>query len=533
MRKEIDKSFAASHLFAPHGRIALFLVMMGDKAVVPTKCDACGAERELVRSGERTAARCDSCGKVEDVDIVCAAQKKWTVVEPDGVVRSYASREAVVAALQAPVAKKNEIEDDVLSVRDLEVIAVPPLPATARTSRAPAAPSGPPPPLPPPKARILTTLAPPSRHDKPAPPPPSIDAPVIDTPAPAAAAAAPATTPMPAKTKEGNEGNEDAPSKAPPKPPARPEVATAKDVVPSTPPRAKDEAEAPKRGWFLPVAAVAVVAGSVAFAFRGAPANETTAPTAADAAAVDVKASSSSSASPAAAASAMASGAPSSSAAATASGAPASSGASSSSASSNASASASTTAPPDKATAADPGAKTTAAGGGGAAGGAAGDSPAVALGSLPLSELLTRGSAARRSGDNARARALLERALVVSPGNVEALSGLADMARGTGDLAGAKASYERALATSPGFSPALLGLADTEWDLGDRASAQRHYRTLVANGGSAPERAKTRATGATGPSGPATTSTTTTPANTVRPITSADLPPPAAPAPKP
>jgi Tfp pilus assembly protein PilF len=129
----------------------------------------------------------------------------------------------------------------------------------------------------------------------------------------------------------------------------------------------------------------------------------------------------------------------------------------------------------------------------------------VAIGSLPLSELLTRGSAARRSGDNARARALLERALVVSPGNVEALSGLADMARGTGDLAGAKANYERALATSPGFSPALLGLADTEWDLGDRASAQRHYRTLIANGSSAPERAKTRATGASGTSGPAAT----------------------------
>ncbi|MEA2746619.1 MAG: hypothetical protein QOI41_762, partial [Myxococcales bacterium] len=68
---------------------------MGDKAVVPTRCDACGAERELVRSGDRTAARCDACGKVEDVEIVCAAQKKWTLVDPDGAVRSFASRDAV------------------------------------------------------------------------------------------------------------------------------------------------------------------------------------------------------------------------------------------------------------------------------------------------------------------------------------------------------------------------------------------------------------------------------------------------------
>ena len=115
---------------------------------------------------------------------------------------------------------------------------------------------------------------------------------------------------------------------------------------------------------------------------------------------------------------------------------------------------------------------------------------------LPLSELLSRASAARRAGDVARARTLLDRALIVSPGNVEAYSTLGDLARAGGDLAGAKANYAYALATSPRYSPALLGLADTEWDQGDRVSAQRHYRALVSSASAPPERAKTRATGA-------------------------------------
>ena len=148
---------------------------------------------------------------------------------------------------------------------------------------------------------------------------------------------------------------------------------------------------------------------------------------------------------------------------------------------------------------------------------------------LPLAELLTRASAARRSGDSARAKTLLDRALVVSPGNVEAYTGLGDLARSKGDLAGAKASYERALATSPTYSAALLGLADAEWDLGDHANAQRHYRTLVQNASSPPERAKTRAAGTTAPSPATSTAPVATPTATVRPLTSADLPPPVAP----
>jgi tetratricopeptide (TPR) repeat protein len=146
---------------------------------------------------------------------------------------------------------------------------------------------------------------------------------------------------------------------------------------------------------------------------------------------------------------------------------------------------------------------------------------------LTLSELLTSASTARRGGDAVRARALLERALVVSPGNVEAHAGLGDLARASGDLANARTSYEKALATSPTYAPALLALADTEWELGDRAAAERHYRALVATASSPPERAKTRA-GSAGAAG-----TTTTPAPAIKTLTEADFPPPAPAAPKP
>ena len=136
----------------------------------------------------------------------------------------------------------------------------------------------------------------------------------------------------------------------------------------------------------------------------------------------------------------------------------------------------------------------------------------------------------------ARARTLLDRALVVSPGNVEALSGLGDLARAGNAIAGAKASYERALATSPTYSPALLGLADAEWDLGDQTNAARHYRMLVLNASSPPERAKTRAAGPSGvTTGSPSTATAAPPAPTPpappKTLTSADLPPAVTPKP--
>lgn len=113
---------------------------------------------------------------------------------------------------------------------------------------------------------------------------------------------------------------------------------------------------------------------------------------------------------------------------------------------------------------------------------------------LSMSEALDKAGQAKRSGDYASAKDLYARVLKDSPGNVEAHSGLGDIAKAQGDLAAAKASYQKALASSPDYGPALLSLADTEWDMGDRAAAQARYAKIVAaRGGSAPARAKERA----------------------------------------
>jgi tetratricopeptide (TPR) repeat protein len=128
-----------------------------------------------------------------------------------------------------------------------------------------------------------------------------------------------------------------------------------------------------------------------------------------------------------------------------------------------------------------------------------------------LPELLERAAAARRSGDAPHAKALLERALVLSPGNAEAYGLFGDLTRSQGDQPAAKAAYEKALATSASYYPALLGLADTEWDLGERDAAQRHYVAIIALGRPAPDRVKERALGSAPPSTapPATTGVTT------------------------
>lgn len=115
-------------------------------------------------------------------------------------------------------------------------------------------------------------------------------------------------------------------------------------------------------------------------------------------------------------------------------------------------------------------------------------------GNLSMSEALDKAGQAKRSGDYATAKELYARVLKESAGNVEAHSGLGDVAKAQGDLAGAKASYQKALAASPDYGPAMLSLADTEWDMGDRAAAQARYAKIVAaRGGSAPARAKERA----------------------------------------
>ncbi|HEY8079899.1 MAG TPA: tetratricopeptide repeat protein [Labilithrix sp.] len=117
--------------------------------------------------------------------------------------------------------------------------------------------------------------------------------------------------------------------------------------------------------------------------------------------------------------------------------------------------------------------------------------PRTDMRSMP--ELLTAAGAARAKGNNAQAKELYGKVLGMSPANVEANAGLGSVARSEGDLATARASYEKALAGSPSYYPALLGLADTEWELGDRASAQLHYKRLLDMPQAAPDRVRERA----------------------------------------
>lgn len=367
--------------------------------VVPTACHACGGERDLVRSGERTTARCTSCGKVEEIAVVCAALEKWSIVGPDGTVQTFLTKAELSAFIQG---SSLELDDDAPSrVED---------PLQVR-----------------PVSEIPSALGP-----KPSIPPGW----------------------LPAKV----------------------------------PPPAKDD-EDPRRAWLLPAAALALVALSIAYAVRSSPAPDP---------AAQAQAAQSAAATPALPATSFV-------------------------------VDASTLTPPDtsvtSATSAvpeDAREKPAAS--------AKDAETAIDDKTLTLSELLSHASAAKRGADIARAKVLLQRALTVSPENLEARTGMGDVARAQGELSKAKASYERALATSPNYSPALLGLGDTLWDLGDRAGAQRPYKTLVNQSSSPPERAKVRAASASASSSStstATPSTPPTPTTTVRTLTSADIPPPA------
>ncbi|AKV04084.1 Vegetative cell wall protein gp1 precursor (Hydroxyproline-rich glycoprotein 1) [Labilithrix luteola] len=132
------------------------------------------------------------------------------------------------------------------------------------------------------------------------------------------------------------------------------------------------------------------------------------------------------------------------------------------------------------------------------------DLGAANTGSLRLPDLLDRAAAARRTGDYGRAKELYEKALGQHAGNVEAHSGLGDIARAQGDLAAAKVSYEKALDSAPQYMPAMLGLADTEWDLGHRDAAQRHYAAISQLPMQAPDRVKQRANAGSAPAHTAT-----------------------------
>jgi Tfp pilus assembly protein PilF len=78
-----------------------------------------------------------------------------------------------------------------------------------------------------------------------------------------------------------------------------------------------------------------------------------------------------------------------------------------------------------------------------------------------------------------RAEQLFRSVLAVRPSDVEALSGLGDVARRHGNTNGAISYYERVLAGNGQYLPALSALADVKFKTGDRGGAAALYRRIV------------------------------------------------------
>jgi predicted Zn finger-like uncharacterized protein len=103
------------------------------------------------------------------------------------------------------------------------------------------------------------------------------------------------------------------------------------------------------------------------------------------------------------------------------------------------------------------------------------ETPAVSVGH---GDALTQAADARKALDWPRAARFYTLALSGSPGNVEAMTGLGDVARAEGKNAVAASHYSAALRQSGSYAPALRGLGDLQWASGDRASAVELYRRL-------------------------------------------------------
>jgi tetratricopeptide (TPR) repeat protein len=115
----------------------------------------------------------------------------------------------------------------------------------------------------------------------------------------------------------------------------------------------------------------------------------------------------------------------------------------------------------------------------GAAGSAA-VAPGEPIAKGDFRKLLLDASAAKNSGDLTRANALYQAARDQQPSNIEALSGLADVARMRGDNATAGAYYDSVINQNPTYLPALMASADLKWAAGDRGSATALYKRITA-----------------------------------------------------
>lgn len=88
---------------------------------------------------------------------------------------------------------------------------------------------------------------------------------------------------------------------------------------------------------------------------------------------------------------------------------------------------------------------------------------------MSAAELLARANEARRRGDAAEARRLIESAVAAEPGHPGALNALGLAALGAGDAAGAVRSFERATAADGAAPPLWLNLAIAHRAAGDPA----------------------------------------------------------------
>jgi len=91
----------------------------------------------------------------------------------------------------------------------------------------------------------------------------------------------------------------------------------------------------------------------------------------------------------------------------------------------------------------------------------------------------TRGNALIALGELAQARASLERALELEPGNLAAIVALASIATHRGDHGVARRWAEQALAKVPGLPDAVLSLAAAELAAGEYSQAERLLQGLI------------------------------------------------------
>ncbi len=143
---------------------------------------------------------------------------------------------------------------------------------------------------------------------------------------------------------------------------------------------------------------------------------------------------------------------------------------------------------------------------------------------------LSQAASASRAGDFARAETLYNAALANQPGNVEALSGLGDIARRKGDAVRASQLYDQVLAQNPSYLPAMIASADQKWASGNRAGALLLYRRIVDQVGTSSDYgARAQARIAEGSSAPAAVAA---PAQAAAPEKPAEAAPPAPEPPK-